>query len=53
MKKILPKKCSVYMMPPVIKKTVIGLPCGSDGKESTCNAGDVGLIPGSETSPGG
>ena len=21
-------------------------PCGSDGKESTCNAGDLGLIPG-------
>jgi len=24
----------------------------SDGKESTCNAGDLGLIPGSERSPG-
>ena len=23
-----------------------GLPCGSDGKESACNAGDPGLIPG-------
>ena len=22
-----------------------GLPCGSAGKESTCNAGDLGLIP--------
>ena len=22
-----------------------GLPCGSDGKESACNAGDQGLIP--------
>ena len=26
--------------------------CGSDGKESTCNAGDPGLIPGLERSPG-
>ena len=29
-----------------------GLPGGSVGKESTCNAGDLGLIPGSEKSPG-
>ena len=27
-------------------------PCGSDGKESACNAGDPGLIPGLERSPG-
>ena len=27
-------------------------PSGSNGKESTCNAGDLGLIPGSERSPG-
>jgi len=26
---------------------------GSDGKESTCNAGDLGSIPGSGRSPGG
>ena len=26
---------------------------GSDGKESACNAGDPGSIPGSRTSPGG
>ena len=26
---------------------------GSDGKESTCNVGDSGLIPGSGRSPGG
>ena len=24
----------------------MGFPCGSDGKESTCNAGDLGSIPG-------
>ena len=29
-----------------------GLPDGSAGKESTCNAGDPGLIPGSGRSPG-
>ena len=31
----------------------IGLPWCSDGKESTCNAGDLGLIPGLGRSPGG
>ena len=25
---------------------LLGFPCGSAGKESTCNAGDLGLIPG-------
>ena len=29
-----------------------GLPCGSAGKESACNAGDLGLIPGLGRSPG-
>ena len=24
----------------------MGFPCGSSGKESACNAGDLGLIPG-------
>ena len=24
----------------------LGFPCGSAGKESSCNAGDLGLIPG-------
>ena len=24
----------------------MGFPCGSAGKESTCNSGDLGLIPG-------
>ena len=28
-------------------------PGGSDGKESACNAGDMGFIPGSGRSPGG
>ena len=30
-----------------------GFPGGSDGKESACNAGDPGSIPGSGSSPGG
>jgi len=30
----------------------LGFPCGSAGKESTCNAGDPSLIPGSGRSPG-
>ena len=30
-----------------------GFPGGSDSKESACNEGDVGLIPGLERSPGG
>ena len=31
----------------------MGFPGGSDGKESTCNAGDLGLIPGSGRSGDG
>ena len=30
----------------------MGFPGGSDGKESACNAGDPGLIPGSGRSTG-
>ena len=30
----------------------LGFPGGSDGKESTCSAGDLGLIPGSARCPG-
>ena len=31
----------------------LGFPCGSDGKESTCNVGDLGSIPGLGRSLGG
>ena len=31
--------------------TVWGFPGDSDGKESACNAGDLGSIPGSRRSP--
>ena len=30
----------------------LGFPCGSAGKESACNAGDLGLIPALGRSPG-
>ena len=30
----------------------MGFPGGSDGKESSCNAGELGLIPGLGRSPG-
>ena len=29
-----------------------GFPCGSAGEQSTCNGGDLGLIPGLGRSPG-
>ena len=33
-------------------KTGVGFPGGSAGKESICNAGDLGSIPGLRRSPG-
>ena len=36
----------------VTPSSILGLPCGSAGKESTCNAGDPGSIPGLGRSPG-
>ena len=41
---------------PLLIRTLIspeGFPGGSDGKESTCNEGDLGLIPGLGRPPGG
>ena len=35
-----------------LKKKEPVSPCGSDGKEAACNAGDVGSFPGSGRSPG-
>ena len=32
---------------------ILGLPGGSDSKESACNVGDLGSIPGLGRSPGG
>ena len=36
----------------VLVQFYLGLPCGSDSKESACNAGDPGSIPGSGRFPG-
>ena len=39
----------------IIKSTLTlikGFPCGSAGKESACNAGDLGSVPGLGRSPG-
>ena len=35
-----------------IAPKIYALPINSDGKESTCNAGDPGLLPGLRRSPG-
>ena len=40
-------------LPLWLASLVAGLPCGSAGKESACNEGDLGLIPGLGRSPGG
>ena len=37
---------------PTIPPYPFPIPGGSDGKESACNVGDLGSIPGSERSPG-
>ena len=34
-------------------RDLLGFPAGSAGKESTCNAGDLGSVPGWGRSPGG
>ena len=36
----------------LIDMYLVVFPCSSTGKESTCNAGDPGSIPGSGRSPG-
>ena len=36
----------------IIYSPAIVFSCGSDGRESACNAGDPGMIPGSRKSPG-
>ena len=40
---------SLYLSSSLFSTT--GLPCGSDSKESACNVGDLGLMPGSGRSP--
>ena len=43
----------VVTLDPILKSPMVSFPCGSAGKESTCNAGDPGSIPGSGRSAGG
>ena len=38
-----------FLVNPILDR---GFPAGSDSKESACNVGDSGSIPGSERSPG-
>ena len=40
---------NLYLVTPTVSLGFLG---GSDGKESACNARDLGSIPGSERSPG-
>ena len=47
---LLPSFSQSYMI--VITIPGRGLPCGSDGKASACNVGDLGSIPGSGRSSG-
>ena len=37
----------------ILSKAIYSVNAIPDGKESTCNAGDLGLIPGLGRSPGG
>ena len=47
------KEVMPHLRRPSGKSVVVwGFPGGSEGKASACNAGDLGLIPGSGRSPG-
>ena len=53
---ILPKqfKKMVSALYALVRSSLLGgLPGGSEGEESACNAGDLGSIPGLERDPGG
>ena len=42
----------IYVLILIFSYVLFGIPCSSDGKESACNAGDPGSIPGSARFPG-
>ena len=46
------KKTPIYAVDKRPTSVCLGFPCGSAGKESVCNVGDLGLIPGLGRSPG-
>ena len=41
-----------FLLQQKVSTLAVCFPCGSAGKESTCNAGDLGLMPGLGRSPG-
>jgi len=41
-----------HFSPIYLSFAYLGFPCGSAGKESACNEGELGLIPGLGRSPG-
>ena len=45
-------KTHIQIINPFTVIILFGLPCGSAGKESTCNVGDLGSISGLGRSPG-
>ena len=45
-------KTYIQIINPFTTIVLFGLPCGSAGKESTCNVGDLGSIPGLGRSSG-
>ena len=45
-------KCKEIKRKNIAQKSQTQLPCGSDGKESACNVGDLVSIPGLGRSPG-
>ena len=49
---LLPSHLSLPLLLLFIRIPALCFPGGSDGKESACNAGDLGLTPGSGRSPG-
>ena len=57
---IIPFKCNnpspfsppITLLVSYLLSLIVFIPCGSVGKESACNAGDPGLIPGLGRSPG-
>ena len=50
--KLLYQVHSVASFGRLLTPVFLGFPCGSAGKQSTCNAGDLGSIPGLGRSPG-
>ena len=47
------KRLSMHIQRVLTRFRTLGFPGGSDGKESACNVGDLGSIPGLGRSPGG